>query len=285
VAKKKKKLTVAEANRVYFIILANSRGSFSMFSGGAVAILFILAMVTLVLNSLRGYRGYEVMSCLVGVNLAIIGSLVVCLILWMFRSLIYRIQVFSSAVMAGMAVSLVYTLCLMVVGVTTLVQARGKPFNAMLFNVVGVCAAALVVGSTVVHVLMLRHRLRVGHSEDRTMGNIGAVSASKRSKTFWIIAGLVVVVPNILTLGQYLLYTLGASGLIFFACVMPSLPVEYAYLAYLKSKDRDYWEERPRRTSKKERRRIAKKVTAWASAIIATIGLLWALAKYLPMWL
>lgn len=285
-AKKKKKLTAAEANRAYFIVLANSRGSLGMFSGLAISIVFVLSILNVsFLNPPSHYRGYEVLSHLADVNLVLIGLFVAFLLLWMFKSLTYRFQVFSSAVMAVMAVSMVYSLCLMCLGLATLVQARGEPFFAMLFSVAGLVAVALVVGSTVVHVLMLRHRLRVGHSESRTMGNIGAVSMSNRSKTFWIIAGVVAVVPNVLTQGQYLTNSLGAVGLLVFAFVMPSLPVEYAYLTYLKSKDRDYWEERPRRATKKERRRVAKKVAMWVFGIIATFGLVWVSGKLVPLWL
>lgn|GEM_PF-4985904 len=285
VAKTNKKRTVAEANHAYFIVFANSRGALTMFPAAAGPILLLLPILTAALDWLRGYRGYEVMSSLVGVNLVMIGLCAALSILWMFRWLTYRFQVFSSAVMTCMAAFLVYTVCLMVVVVTTLPGSRGRPLNAMLFNVVGLVAVALVVGSTVAHVLMLRHRLRVGHSENRTMGNIGAVAASNRSKTFWIIAGVVAVVPNVLTLGQYLMYTFGAAGLLLFAFVTPSLPVEYAYLTYLKSKDRDYWEERPRRATKKERRRVAKKVALWVFGVIATFGLVWVSGKAVTLWL
>ncbi|MFJ8894780.1 hypothetical protein ACIRCZ_09360 [Leifsonia sp. NPDC102414] len=284
--KKNKKLTVAEANRAYFIVLANSRASLTMFSGLPFVIIPVLVTLNIsFLNPPPHYRGYEVLLHLAGVNVVIVWVCVAFTILWMFKSLTYRFQVFSSGVMAVLAVCMVYSLCLMCLGLATLVQARGEPFFAMLFSVAGLVAVALVVGSTVVHVLMLRHRLRVGHSENRTMGNIGAVSMSNRSKTFWIIAGVVAVVPNVLTQGQYLTNSLGAVGLLVIAFVTPSLPVEYAYLTYLKSKDRDYWEERPRRATKKERRRVAKKVALWVFGVIATFGLVWVSGKVLPLWL
>lgn len=51
---------------------------------------------------------------------------------------------------------------------------------------------------------------------------------------------MVALVPNIVTQGQYLTNTVGMLALLTFVVVMPSLPVELTYLAYLKSKDREY---------------------------------------------
>jgi hypothetical protein len=285
-AKKNKKPTVAEANRVYFLVLANTRGSLSMFPALAGPILFVLVVVNVSpLNAPSTYKGYEVLSFLAGVNVVIIWICAFFLILSMFKKLTYRFQVFSSTVMAGMAVGLVYTICLMTLTIATLHRSRGEQFYATLFNVVGLVAVALVAGATVVHVLLLRRRLRVGHSEKRTIGNYLAVSGSNRSKMFWIIVGAVAVVPNVLTQGQYLTNSFGVLALIFFAFVMPSLQVEFAYLAYLKSKDRVYWEKLPRRSSKKERLGLVRKVVMWVLGIIAAIALIWVLNIVLPMWL
>jgi hypothetical protein len=283
---KTKKLTVAEANRAYFLVLANTRGSLEMFPNLACPIIFILLVFNVGLsNAPTTFKGPPVISFLYDVNVVIIWTTVAISILWIFRKLTYRFQVVSSAVMAGMAVGVVYTVCLMTVPLMATSNPQGEGQFAMLFNIGGLVAVALVLGATVVHVLLLQHRLRMGHSEKRTLGNIGAVSGSNRSKMYWIILAVVVVVPNVLTQGQYLMNFTAAMALVLFACVMPSLPVEFGYLAYLKSKDRDYWEKPPRRRSKKERRRLVKKVSLWAVGIVGGLALFWALAKYLPLWL
>jgi hypothetical protein len=283
---KKKKLTVAEANRVYFQVLANTRaslGSLAVVAGLVIALLGVVSVGPL--NALSVFSGYELFSILSMVHLVLVAICAGVMVLSMSKKLLYRFQVFFSTVMAGMAAGLVYSACVLTVPIASFVGARGKHFSVMLFHIVGLFALALMAGATVVHVLMLRHRLRVGHSEERTLGNIVAVSGSNRSTMYWIILAVVAVVPNVLTQGQYLLNSFGIVALIFLACVTPSLPVEFGYLAYLKSKDRVYWEERPRRRSKKERRRLVKKVSLWVFGIVGGLALFWALAKYLPLWL
>lgn len=70
------------------------------------------------------------------------------------------------------------------------------------------------------------------------------------------------------------------------ATVVTGLPVECTYLAYLKARDKRYWEERPpRRGSQRERLRLAAKIATWVLGLATAIALLWVLAKYLPLWL
>ncbi|HWV46139.1 MAG TPA: hypothetical protein VN039_09000, partial [Nitrospira sp.] len=232
------------------------------------------------------YKGYEVLSYVTAANVVVIWISAVVLVLSLFKKLIYRFQVFFSSVMAVMAVGLVYTMCSLSLPIATLTRARGELFYAAFFNIAGLVTVGLLAGATVVHVLLLRRRLRVGHSEKRTIGNYVAVSRANISKMLWINFGVVaLVVPNVLTSGKFLLNFIGIIALIVFACVMTSLPVEFAYLAYLKSKDRVYWETPPRGRSKQERLRVAKKAGLWVFGVAAALTLFWVLAKYLPVWL
>lgn len=251
---KKNRATVAEANRLYFKVLANTRASMGNLAALAILTLFLLAVVNVgPLNAPSTFRGYEVLTYVAVANLVIMCMSATVAVLAVIKPLVYRFQVFFSAVMAAMAACLVYSLCLLALPFVTLLQARGEAVYATLFAIGGLITAALLAGSASVQVMLLRRRLRLGHSEKRTLGNYLAVSRSHRSKMFWIIVGVVAVVPNILTGGQYLANFLSAIMLIFFVCVTPSLPVEFAYLAYLKSKDRDYWEPPPRPAPKGER--------------------------------
>lgn len=282
----KKKLTVAEANRAYFIVLAGTRGSLDTLAVLAILIIFFLGIISVgPLNASSVFSGYTLFSLLSTVHVTLIWLCSGFLILSMFKKLIYRFQAFFSTAMSALAAGLVYCLCLTAVLIAAFVSVREKQLSVMLFHIVGAAAVALVVGATAVHVVLLRRRLRVGHSEARTIGNIVAVSGSNRSKMFWIILAVVAVVPNVLTLGQYLQNSLGVIGLIVFVCVTPSLPVEFAYLAYLKSKDRAYWEARPAPRSKRERLRIAKKAGWWVFGIVAGIALIRVLGIVLPLWL
>lgn len=208
-----------------------------------VLIAILLGVVNIgPLRPFTGLKGNEVLSFVCDTNVVVIWVCAGFLILSMFKKLIYRFQVLFSAVMAAMAVGLVYSVCLLALPMATLIQTRAEAFSATLFTVTGLSTVVLVAGATAVHVFLLRRRLRLGHSQSRTLGNIVAVSGSNTSKTFWITLGVVMLVPNVLTLGEYLPNTIGVALLVFFACVTTSLPVEFAYLAYLKSKDRVYWE-------------------------------------------
>jgi len=277
-----KKPTIAEANRAYFQALANTRGSIAMLpalAGPTIVVLFAANVGPL--NAPSAFEGYGVLSSLSAINVVLIWTSAICLLLSvLLKGVSYRAQVLSSMVMAGMAVILVYCLCLLALAIATLSQARGEQFYATLFSTVGIITVVIVAGSTSVHVLLLRRRLRIGHSEKRTMGNFLAVSRSNRSTMFWIAFGLVAVVSNVVTSGQYLVNTAGALGLLLFACVIPSLPVEFAYLAYLKSKDRDYWERPPRPVAKEVRLRLARKIILWVVGVAGALALFWVLAKY-----
>lgn len=284
-------LTAAEANRAYFLALADTRGSLNMFPLVAVLDIFFLSLLNASAFGAAAFKGDEVFAQVSSVNTVLIWMCVPFLVLAVIKKFTYRFQAFSSGVMAGMAVLLLYAICLMFLVLAAVVPTGGKQWAAPLFPLFGLGALVLVLGATVVHVVLLRGRLRVGHSEKRTMGNYVAVSGSNRSKTFLITFGVVAIVPNVLTQGQYLLNSVGILSLIFLACVMTSLPVEFTYLAYLKSKDRGYWEKVPRLTAKqrqrlkRERLRVAKKGGMWVFGVVAALALFWVLAKFLPIWL
>ncbi|WP_158861884.1 hypothetical protein [Leifsonia sp. AG29] len=272
--------SVEDANRTYFQALATSRASLGQLPTLAILILALLGALSYFFNAPSAAQGHQVLWLVRDVNMILIGMSAVVLLISVFRRLLYRFQAMFSTVMAVAALGLVYSVCLLPLPLVTFVETQGeREYRSDIFVIFVIAASAILVGAIVVHALMLRHRLRVGHSEERTIGNFVAVSRSNRSKIVWITFGLVAVVPNVLTSGQYLANSLGAIGLIFFACVTPSLPVEFAYLAYLKSKDRAYWEARPPRLPKDERRRLARKTAMWVFGIAVALALFWVFAK------
>jgi hypothetical protein len=274
------RLSIAEANRSYFWTLANTRASLGMIATLGVPIIILLGGMNFGTLDRAAFEGYGVIRAVFIVNLVLVGMCALVVIASLFKKLIYQFQVFFSFVSVGIAVVLVYCLCLSGLVLATVFKAGNTSEAMMWFGIGGVATVVLVAGAITVHSLLLRHRLRVGHSEKRTMGNFVAVSGSNRAKIMWITLALVAVIPNVLTRGQYLTNTLGVCGLILFACLTTSLPVEFAYLAYLKSKDRSYWEERPRGMPKAERRRLTRKVILWAVGIVVAVVLFWVFAKY-----
>jgi hypothetical protein len=245
-------------------------------------ILALLGISTFVgLRSLIVYEGARWLEPLFVVNLIILAFAALTLPLSLLKTPIYRFQAFSSGVMAAMSALFVYAICLLALVVMSFDGARGEGLSPSVFGIAGMLSLPLVAGATAVHVVLLRRRLVLGHSEKRTVGNYVAVSRSSRSQTFWVSFGLVALAgPNVLTGGQYLITSIGVIMLVVFALFTTSLPVEFAYLAYLKSKDRAYWERPPRALPRRERLRVARKVVLWVLAIAAGVGLFWVLAKY-----
>lgn len=237
---------VAEANRTYFVAFANSRASLGRLPALAALIAFLLLVCNIgPLNAPKEYMGYESLGHLSRANVILIWLCVIVFGLSTFKSLTLRFQIISSACMTGMAVLLVYALCLLTLPMATLLQARGEHVYAVLFNVGGLLTVVFVASAMIVHAVLLRRRLIVGHSERRTLGNFRATSLSNRSKIIWAASVAAFIVPNLVTQWQYVANTLGAAALAFLAAVMPSLAVECAYLTYLKKKDRVYWETLP----------------------------------------
>jgi hypothetical protein len=244
----------------------------------AILNIFLLGILSYFFNPPRTVRGHELLWFIRDTNFVLIGISLVVLILSMFRRLLYRFQVVFSIVMASGALTMVYSACLLTLPLVTFIDSKQDEYLAEVFMVSGAAASVIVAAATVVHVILLRRRLRSGHSDRRTIGNYVAVSRSSRAKTLWITFAAVAVVPNVLTSGQYLINSLGAIGLVFFACFLPSLPVELGYLAYLKSKDRVYWEARPPRMPVEERRRLIRKVVLWVVGIAVAIAAFWIFA-------
>ena len=237
---------IEASNRAYFKALAVTRGSLDRLSLMVVVLIICLAISNVgPLSWFAGSHESEAFAWIITLNLALICMSAPVLVFAPLKALIYRFQVLFSTVLAAMALGWVYCLCLLALPLATFSKAWGKQASADAFVAAGLIAVVLMVGSTVVHALLLRRRLQVGHSKERTGGNFYAVSASNRSKTFWILFGVVAIVPNVLTLGEYLVNSIGGLGLLLLVCVLPSLPVEFAYLAFLKSRDRLYWEKRP----------------------------------------
>jgi hypothetical protein len=108
------------------------------------------------------------------------------------------------------------------------------------------------------------------------MGNYLAASSVYSSKSLWIIFAVAVIGPNVLTGGRYVLVTVGLLLFLLFASVLTSLPVEFGYLTYLKSRDKKYWEERPPKIVMKRAQKIAvlKKIGKWVLITLAVVAAL-----------
>ena len=281
-----------KANEQYFLSLADSRASLTSLPMMGLVTAFLLGLDLALVCSMVFYGEHHLeLLPLFYAHLVVIGfSFVVCVVS-AFQGWVYRFQVFSSGLMTLFAlIGWVYALCFMALGIASLVpdtlwgSAGGVMVSGERLALFSVIGFVYVCGAFVVHVLLLRHRLRVGHSEKRTMGNFLAASSAYSSKSLWIIFVVALVGPNVLTGGEYLFVTVGGLLFLVFASVCPSLPVEFGYLAYLKSQDRKYWEQRPPKivTSRAQKIRALKKVGKVLLIIIAVIVVLAVLNEVVP---
>ena len=274
-----------KANEQYFLSLADSRASLTSLPAAAIACMFFLGLTQLLIGS-AVYEGNENFLVPFWVNNAIIGLCFLTIFPTVIKPLVYRFQVFFTALLVVLVSFLGYAMCLMAWSIGTLTEAGTATlvYSSEVYTVFGFVAVAYISGACVVQILLLRHRLRVGYSEDRTMGNFLAVSSVYSSKSLWIIFAIALIGPNLLTGGQYIMLTIGGLGFLFFASVFPSLPVEFGYLTYLKARDKKYWEQRPPKIviERAKKIRTLKKTGKVTLIIIAVIVVVAVLNDILP---
>lgn len=272
-----------EANFNYFVSLANSRASLTNLPMMSMLTAILMGLIVPFVGSMAFYDGYQAAAPLFYVQIAVIGFSLLMFVLSVFQSWVFRHQILASSLTAFFAVAgWVYALSFAAICMATIdVGLFGvAEFSSTRLPIAAIVGPMYVCGATLVHVLLLRKRLREGHTEKRTMGNYLAASSVYSSKSVWIIFGVAVVGPNVLTGGRYVLVTGGTLMFLLFASVLPSLPVEFGYLTYLKSRDKKYWEERPpkivvpRAQKRAKQAATLKKVGNWTLIIVAVIAAL-----------
>lgn len=278
------------ANLDYFLSLANSRASLTALPGMAVVTAALLGLCMIPVTSMVFFSGHHLdLLPLFHAQLWAIGFSILVGVLSAFKSWVFRFQVFASSLSVLFAlIGWVYALCFLALGIASFVNDPAYFGGAMVsrdrLTLLSAVGCLYVCGAVCVHVLLLRKRLREGHSAKRTLGNLVAASSVYSSKSVWIIFGAAVIVPNVLTEGEYVMLTFGILGFLLFASVTTSLPVEFAYLTYLKSRDRKYWEERPPKEviEKAGVVRGLKKFGKWALIVIGAIVVIGILNDVLP---
>ena len=268
-----------EANCNYFVSLAESRASLTNLPMMAFVTVFLLALTLAWLGSMVFYAGYRDQAPLFYAQIAVIGFSTVVLVSSAFRGWVFRYQVFASSLTVFFAVvGWVYATSLMAIciGTVEIGVSGSATFSSARLAIAGIVGPLYVCSAAVVHVLLLRKRLREGHSERRTMGNYLAASSVYSSKSLWIIFAVAVIGPNVLTGGRYVLMTFGLLLFLLFASVLTSLPVEFGYLAYLKSRDKKYWEKRPPRivVTREQKLSTLRKVGKWVLIALAAVAAL-----------
>lgn len=163
----------------------------------------------------------------------------VCFILALENSFIYKHQIFSSVLLACFTVTLSFVLgfmCLMIVGIPDGIDWKSTVNNAYLILVIGTYIISLIY-----NIIWLKKQLTNGFSEKRAQKNYLA-STIYESNSMWIIFGCTMAGGMLAGYAERI-FGFGAGA--FFVAVFSRLNVETSYSAYLRIKDKRYWEEPP----------------------------------------
>ena len=243
--KNEQNVDIEQANKVYFKSLANTRASASMmlisFAGVFVLLIEILSFYSY-------YDKIVIVNPFSNWFFDILVSYCLYLIIVFFIPLIgkfaYRRQVLSTTLLlftyAGMFLSL------QVMGLLIIVSALANKEFEVGFPKYGFIVIPFLVICTLLgfiyHHFWLKKQLKIGFSPTRTLGNYFAKSSSYSSHALTIIFVCSMIGA---ALTGYYGVVLGVSVSILFSYAFTQLLTEVAYLLYLKTKSKDYWEDEP----------------------------------------
>lgn len=248
--------TPEEKNDEYFESFIYTRGSVGMlrvaWAGFCVA---FLEFIPLYVDAKVVYHINPWSSKINVLLFVIIIFMAVCYVLTLEKSFIYKHQNFSSVLFACFTVALSFVLgflCLMIVVIPDGIDWKGTVNNAYCILVIGTYIISLIY-----NIIWLKKQLIKGFSEERAQKNYLA-STLYKSNSMWIIFGFTMA-GGVLTGIAQRIFGFGAG--VFLVTVFSRLNIEASYSAYLRIKDKRYWEEPPEKPilTKKELRAVRLK--------------------------
>ncbi len=242
----KEKKTIEEKNIIYFQALANSRASLTQLRISLIAGLPIGILLIWLLSQASLYAHISEFKVFINIFIfltTITGGIGICSL---SNNLLYKFQKFFSFMLCVFTIILTFFVLMLFYFVSLYIKANTMFSPSSIYGLtIIILSIVTFIISIAINIFFLRHRLKVGFSETRTNKNFLAVSGAYSSKTLGIIFAAVVIVPNILTRGRYLMNIFGIIGVLGASAIFPSPIVEFSYLAYLKTKDKKFWEEKP----------------------------------------
>ncbi|MBC1483366.1 hypothetical protein HCJ58_11880 [Listeria sp. FSL L7-1509] len=233
-------------NKKYFISLAKTRGS--------VGALRIQLIALLVLSIIGLIPGIEIHSWYNNIASTILYGMLkfyvvyaIVLNIYFFlipKKIVYKHQVFNS-------ILLFFTLLIELVILVALSfmisnsKSTGYKSNIADFNATYSMIFLVLIGTVALlticyNVFWIRKNIRKGFSEQRKVANYLAFSKVFNFNSAWIIFGVVSITGVFFT---NFLFILGLLLALVFVLAFTRLLIEIGYLTYLKSVNRDYWEE------------------------------------------
>ena len=285
---------VDELNKAYFKSLANTRASATMmvisFAGAFVLALFLLFQY---FYFVKGYGMNPLENYFFDFVLIYVIYLVVATFITLGMTFIYRRQILSTILLLLSYIGIFLSLILISYIILVYSGTNLQEYNERSLYTIPFLLICTVVGF-VYHYFWLRKELKKGFSTNRTMGNYFAKSSAYSQKSILIIFMLVLLTSAFL--GKFAL-VLGILTAVLFSYGFSQLITEVAYLLYLKTQSKEYWEDVPTKKEtfrdlfkgfslKKAKIRISLEILFCSIflGIMYNIGY-FSPSSYIPLWL
>ena len=233
---------VDELNKAYFKSLANTRASATMmvisFVGAFVLALFLLFQY---FYFVKGYGINPLENYFFDFVLIYVIYLVVATFIPLGMTFIYRRQIFSTILLLLSYIGIFLSLILISYIILVYSGTNLQEYNERSLYTIPFLLICTVVGF-VYHYFWLKRELKKGFSTNRTMGNYFAKS-SAYSKNSLLIIFIVSMIGSLLSGKLILIF--GILGALLFSYAFSQLITEVAYLLYLKTQSKEYWEDVP----------------------------------------
>ena len=237
---------VEELNKAYFKSLANTRASASMMVISWTGV-FILSLIIGVFS----WYLKEVLSInpltnwFFDILVFFLLYLIVAFFIPLAGMFAYKRQILATfslmIVYIGIYFSLqMMSLLILVTSISTKEFSLGFPKYSPIF--IPFLLISTVCGF-IYQYFWLKRQLKKGFSINRTMGNYFAKSSAYSQESILIIFMLVLLISAFL--GKFGL-VFGITSTLLFSYAFPQLIIEVAYLLYLKTQSKEYWEIEPR---------------------------------------
>ena len=229
---------VEELNKAYFKSLANTRASASM-----MLISFTGAVIFGVELYLIDFGLQKSSNIFFNFILLYSVYLIVATVIPLGMSFIYRKQILSTILLLLSYIGIFLSLMLTCYILFTVNNNGFQEFNESSIPVILFLAFSTVCGF-IYHYFWLMRQLKNGFSASRTMRNYFAKSSACSQKSILIIFMLVLLTGAFL--GTFAM-VLGITSTLLYCYAFPQLIIEVAYLLYLKTQSKEYWEDVPKK--------------------------------------
>ena len=233
---------VDELNKAYFKSLANTRASATMmvisFVGAFVLALFLLFQY---FYFVKGYGINPLENYFFDFVLIYVIYLVVATSIPLGMTFIYRRQILSTILLLLSYIGIFLSLILISYIILVYSGTNLQEYNERSLYTIPFLLICTIVGF-VYHYFWLKRELKKGFSTNRTMGNYFTKSSAHNNNSLLII--FTVSMLGGLLSGKFAI-VLGILTAVLFIYGFSQLITEVAYLLYLKTQSKEYWETEP----------------------------------------